>query len=85
MRTGIVTTVVGILIGVSELLSILYGLLSISILSKDGVHSGATLIVLEAGLTFLYFRLKGCGTLISWDSGILISEVEKIPELEAFV
>lgn len=85
MRTRIVTTVVGILVVVPQSLRILYGLLSISILSKDGVHSGATLIVLEAGLTFLYFRLKGCGTLISWNSGILISEVEKIPEFEAFV
>lgn len=85
MRTGIVTTVVGILIGVSELLSILYGLTLISMLSEDGVHGGATLIVPKAGLVLLYFCLKGFRTLTSRTSSVMISEVKEIPKLEALI
>ena len=85
MRTGIVTTVVGILIGVSELLSILYGLTLIPMLSEDGVHGGAALIVPKAGLALLYFCLKGFCTLIPRNSSVMISEVKEIPELEALI
>jgi len=41
--------------------------------------------LLKVWLTLLYFFLKGFRTLISWNSGILIPEVEEIPEFEAFI
>ena len=85
MRTGVVTTVVGILVGIPKLLSILYSLLLVTMLSEDGVHGGATLAILKVWLTLLYFCLKGCHTPIPWNSGILISEVKEIPEFEAFI
>ena len=85
MRTGVVTTVVGISVAIPKLLSILYGLPLVAMLSEDRVHGGATLVILKVWLTLLYFCLKGCRTPISWNSGILISEVEEIPEFEAFI
>ena len=85
MRTRIVTTVVGILVGVSELLCILYGQPLIPMLSEDGVHGGAALIVPKAGLTLLHFCLKDFHTLISRNSSVMISEVKEIPKLEALI
>ena len=85
MRTGVVTTVVGILVAIPKLLSILYSLPLVTMLSEDGVHGGSTLIILKARLTLLYFCLKRCRTPIPWNSGILIPEVEEIPEFEAFI
>ena len=85
MRTGIVTTVVGILVVVPQSLRILYGLLLVTMLSEDGVHGGATLIVSKAGLTLLYFCLKGFRTLTSRTSSVMISEVKEIPKLEALI
>ena len=85
MRTGIVTTVVGISVAIPKLLSILYRLPLVAMLCEDGVHGGSTLVILKVWLILLYFCLKGCHTPISWDSGILIPEVEEIPEFEAFI
>lgn len=85
MRTGVVTTVVGILVAIPKLLSILYRLPLVTMLSEDGVHGGAALIILKARLILLYFSLKGCRTPIPWDSRVLIPEVEEIPEFEAFI
>ncbi len=85
MRTGIVTTVVGISVTIPKLLSILYRLPLIAMLSEDGVHGGATLAILKVWLTLLYFCLEGCRTPIPWNSGILIPEVEEVPEFEAFI
>ena len=85
MRTGVVTTVVGILVAIPKLLCILYRLPLVTILGKDGVHGGSTLVILKARLTLLYFCLKGCRTPIPWDSRVLIPEVEEIPELEALI
>ena len=85
MRTGVVTTVVGILVAIPKLLCILYSLLLVAMLSEDGVHGGATLVILKVWLALLYFCLEGCRTPISWDSRVLIPEVEEIPEFEAFI
>ena len=85
MRTGVVTTVVGISVAIPKLLSILYGLPLVAMLSEDGVHGGATLVILKVWLTLLYFCFKGCRTPISWNSRVLIPEVEEIPEFKAFI
>jgi len=85
MRTGVVTTVVGISVAIPKLLSILYRLPLVAMLCEDGVHGGSPLVILKARLTLLYFCLKGCLTPIPWNSGILIPEVEEIPEFEAFI
>ena len=85
MRTRIVTTVVGIMVAIPKLLSVLYGLPLIPMLSEDGVHGGAALIVPKAGLTLLYFCLKGFRTLTSRTSSVMISEVKEIPKLEALI
>lgn len=85
MRTRILITVGGVLVAIPKLLCILYSLLLVTMLSEDGVHGGATLVILKVWLTLLYFFLKGFRTLISWNSGILIPEVEEIPEFEAFI
>ena len=85
MRTGVVTTVVGISVAIPKLLSILYRLPLVAMLCEDGVHGGSTLVILKARLTLLYFCLKGCRTPIPWNSGILIPEVEEIPEFKAFI
>ena len=85
MRTGIVTTVVGISVAIPKLLSILHGLPLVTMLSEDGVHGGATLAILKVWLTLFYFSLKVFRTPISCNRGILIPEVEEIPEFEAFI
>jgi len=51
MRTRILITVGGVLVAIPKLLCILYSLLLVTILSEDGVHGGATLVILKVWLT----------------------------------
>ena len=85
MRTRVVTTVVGISVAIPKLLSVLYSLPLVAMLSEDGVHGGATLAILKVWLTLFYFSHKVFHTPISCNRGILIPEVEEIPEFEAFI